>query len=226
MGQKYTKTFRLVQENAVTLKDLTWLTYDGFMKAIEELNIILDDLTSSEGNDFQLLFTVSSTDNSYLWKAFVRIACCKIKKSTNTIETEKMLDLPRFCKVYRNLTKRYRRRNSTEEGTHDDYATKVDFDVNQDLTISLILSSVDAVKAEPVEECCICMERKSDVSLACAHSYCKECIHQWCGEHDSCPICRNKVSSHEEFWEMSEIPTESEMANYVMGFSEASKDTS
>ncbi|CAB3976642.1 Hypothetical predicted protein [Paramuricea clavata] len=61
----------------VAVKDLTWLTYDGLIKAVEELNIILDDLTKSEGNNFQLLFAVSSTDDSYLWKAFVRVTCCK-----------------------------------------------------------------------------------------------------------------------------------------------------
>ena len=39
----------------------------------------LDDLTKSEANDFQLLFAVSTTDNdSYLWKAFVRVSCCKV----------------------------------------------------------------------------------------------------------------------------------------------------
>lgn len=28
-------------------------------------------------------------------------------------------------------------------------------------------------------ECCICMERKPEVSLPCAHSYCLACIEQW-----------------------------------------------
>ena len=49
----------------------------------------------------------------------------------------------------------------------------------QTISQNVFCYSVDAVQTEPVEECCICMERHSDVSLACAHSYCKECIHQW-----------------------------------------------
>ena len=217
MGQQYAKTFKVVQDNAVTLRDLTWLTYDGLIKAVEELNIILDDLTKSEGNDFQLLFAVSSIDDSYLWKAFVRITCCKIKKSTNKIETEKCLDLARFCKVYRELKKRYGKRD--EAGEQND---NVDLD-GESFSISVILSSFDAVQAEPIEECCICMERHSDVSLACTHSYCKECIHQWFDDHNTCPICRRKVEGQNDVWVLANKPTESEMADYVMGFTD--KDT-
>ncbi|CAB3989950.1 RING finger 141, partial [Paramuricea clavata] len=143
-----------------------------------------------------------------------------IKKSTNAIETEKCLDLARFCKVYRELTKRYSKRRSESE--EQNCVTRVDLD-NQDLTISVILSSVDAVQTEPVEECCICMERHSDVSLACAHSYCKECIHQWFDEHNTCPICRKKVQGQDEFWVLADKPTESEMADYVMGFTDEDK---
>ena len=49
----------------------------------------------------------------------------QIKKSTNTIETEKTLDLARFCKVYRDLTKRYRRRTLSEGSSHDDCTTVI-----------------------------------------------------------------------------------------------------
>ena len=46
MGQKYAKTFKIVQDNAATLRDLTWLTYDGLIsklgeKYCEELKIYL-----------------------------------------------------------------------------------------------------------------------------------------------------------------------------------------
>lgn len=28
-------------------------------------------------------------------------------------------------------------------------------------------------------ECCICLERKPEVLLPCAHSYCTQCIEEW-----------------------------------------------
>jgi hypothetical protein len=40
MGQKYAKTFKVVQDNAVTLRDLTWLTYDGLISKLDPFDVI------------------------------------------------------------------------------------------------------------------------------------------------------------------------------------------
>lgn len=29
------------------------------------------------------------------------------------------------------------------------------------------------------QECCICLERKQQITLPCTHSYCQPCIDQW-----------------------------------------------
>jgi hypothetical protein len=53
------------------------------------------------------------------------------------------------------------------------------------LTASMLLEKVDSATgcysgtAEKLNECCICLERKPDVMLPCAHSYCMPCIEQW-----------------------------------------------
>ena len=53
------------------------------------------------------------------------------------------------------------------------------------LTASMLLEKVDNATgcysgtAEKLIECCICLERKPDVMLPCAHSYCMPCIEQW-----------------------------------------------
>ncbi|XP_046852489.1 RING finger protein 141-like [Xenia sp. Carnegie-2017] len=213
MGHRYSTVVKTIQDNALVIRDFTSLSYDGLIKAVEELNIILDDLAKSEKNDFQLLFAVSSDDTSYLWKALVKITCCKINKTTNSIETEKCLDLPRFLRIYRELSKRYAKKSQLvqEDNTSE---------TNDDLTISLILSRVDEIQREVVEECCICMERNSDVSLACAHSYCKECIHLWFDEHNTCPICRETVEGRKELWVLADKPSQIEIADYEMGFSD------
>ena len=75
------------------------------------------------------------------------------------------------------------------------------------LSVSTVFARVDDISPMPNEdECIICMDNRSEVTLPCAHSFCRNCIETWSGEHQSCPTCRNTISENDEFWEITERP--------------------
>ncbi|XP_055610633.1 RING finger protein 141-like [Uranotaenia lowii] len=64
-------------------------------------------------------------------------------------------------------------------------------------------------------ECCICLERKPEVSLPCAHSYCTPCIEQWNIHNKKCPICNEELSSTDDTWILSEMPEAEEISEEI-----------
>ncbi len=62
-----------------------------------------------------------------------------------------------------------------------------------------------------LEECCICLERKPEIILPCAHSYCLPCIEQWNASNKTCPVCRETLCSTEDGWIVSEGPDSEEL---------------
>ena len=66
-----------------------------------------------------------------------------------------------------------------------------------------------------LEECCICLERRPELILPCAHSYCLPCIEQWSVDHSTCPVCRETVSSTDEGWVLGEEPDSMEIATEI-----------
>ncbi|XP_055638054.1 RING finger protein 141-like [Toxorhynchites rutilus septentrionalis] len=64
-------------------------------------------------------------------------------------------------------------------------------------------------------ECCICMERKPEVSLPCAHSYCAPCIEQWNIHQKKCPICDEELTSTDDTWVLSEMPEADEISEEI-----------
>uniref|UniRef100_A0A2M4BT03 RING finger protein 141 n=1 Tax=Anopheles marajoara TaxID=58244 RepID=A0A2M4BT03_9DIPT len=98
-------------------------------------------------------------------------------------------------------------------------------------TTSMLMAQVDAVTATvtgsgqstddaddaPIEqnECCICLERKPEVSLPCAHSYCMPCIEQWNIHQKTCPICDEELATTDDTWVLSEMPEADEVSEEI-----------
>ncbi|CAI5702398.1 hypothetical protein KXD40_005254 [Peronospora effusa] len=53
-------------------------------------------------------------------------------------------------------------------------------------------------------ECQICMDKKKQVALPCAHSFCLNCFQHWSTQSQTCPICRAKFdcSEGDELWQL------------------------
>uniref|UniRef100_A0A182K261 RING finger protein 141 n=1 Tax=Anopheles christyi TaxID=43041 RepID=A0A182K261_9DIPT len=87
-------------------------------------------------------------------------------------------------------------------------------------TASMLMAQVDAIAADPADasdhnECCICLERRPEVSLPCAHSYCMPCIEQWNIHQKTCPICDEALASTDDTWVLSEMPEANEVSEEI-----------
>jgi hypothetical protein len=54
-------------------------------------------------------------------------------------------------------------------------------------------------------ECQICMDKKKQVALPCAHSFCLNCFQHWSTQSQTCPICRAQFNCSEgdELWQLT-----------------------
>ncbi|XP_035919449.1 RING finger protein 141-like [Anopheles stephensi] len=87
-------------------------------------------------------------------------------------------------------------------------------------TASMLMAQVDTIADGPPagehgDECCICLERKPEVSLPCAHSYCMPCIEQWNIHQKTCPICDEVLASTDDTWVLSEMPEANEVSEEI-----------
>ncbi|XP_054261140.1 RING finger protein 141-like [Macrosteles quadrilineatus] len=188
------------------LSEVATLTYEEFLEYIKELNELCQKWTDSEGK--QLVFAVKEgSDSTVLWKGIVRIACAKVDPTTSKVETYRLMNLNQFLKVYKSIS-------SQCAAAADQQAGSSSADVKQ-LTTSAVLRHVAATNdADSTTECCICLERRPDMLLPCAHAYCRPCIEQWSVNHQTCPICR-EVASNEDAWVMSEAPNSLEVSEEI-----------
>ena len=156
-----------------------------------------------------MVFAVKKgTDTTPLWKGTVRIACCKVDSETSEVESYRLLTLKQFLAIFKSLQTQTaalqaeETPDSSEAGSPDEEdLVKVEAVRNKTkphpLTVAKFSASVFLEEAlqegSSLDECCVCLERRPDIILPCAHSYCLKCIEQWNVNHKTCPVCRETV---------------------------------
>ncbi|CAH1786273.1 unnamed protein product [Owenia fusiformis] len=200
------------------LRQIAIISHEHFLSIVKGLNDLTTAFTDNNGK--QLHFQVKKdTDSTIFWKGTVRIRCIKINTVTKMRESSRLLNLKQFLRLYREIMSQA---TTYSIGLQGQGASQ------PDLCASMILTEVDCAPTVD-SECPICMEHKADVVLSCTHSYCEQCISQWSADHENCPICRAKVTTNDESWELTEKPDASEISEmtpevkgYLIGLADKS----
>jgi len=221
IGCTVSSTFGQIQGQFIrqtrSYKAIAGLSYDELQDYIKELNSISGQFLDSNGK--QLVFAVKKgSDVTPFWKGTVRIACVKVDSSTSNVDSYRLLTLKQFLAVFRSLQAQAgalhkkgepeaeEETEGQEQGALQDIPT-LKKEAQTDVKFSASMFMNDALdNAASLEECCVCLERKPDVILPCAHSYCLPCIEQWNVNHKTCPVCRDTLESTEDGWVISEGP--------------------
>ena len=180
-----------------SVQRLAAITHGELLTHIKVLNEIsrryLDD------NGKRLIFAVKKgTDDSILWKATVRICCSKVDAESKAVDSLRTVSLNEFLTVFHRL------KNQADA----DVANWAEF--QHSFAEKKILTS-----SSPEVECIICLERKPELILPCAHSYCTPCIEQWNVNHKTCPVCREKLDTTDEGWVVPDQPDGDQIATEI-----------
>ncbi|KAH7986894.1 hypothetical protein HPB52_024648 [Rhipicephalus sanguineus] len=169
--------------------EITTLTFERLMAKVKELNDICQCLTDTKNR--HLVFEVCGTSETpVLWKSEVRILCRKVGAGDGEA---RLLTLRQFLHTYHTIKA---------------YCSAAASSGTANMCASTLFSGVLGTE---LEECCICMEHRPEVTLPCTHSYCLHCIEQWNVSNTTCPLCREEFESTKETWVISEAPESSEV---------------
>ncbi|XP_070972107.1 RING finger protein 141-like [Oncorhynchus clarkii lewisi] len=202
-----------LMKHARLVTDSGYLNYEEFLGRVAELNDMTAKLAA--GQQKHLIFEVQTgSDASALWKVAVRIVCTKINKENGMVEASRIMNLYQFIQLYRDITSQAAEVLSAE-GARLPFGNLPSGDSCQ---ASMWMGRVKQLTDE--EECCICMDGKSDLILPCAHSFCQKCIDKWSGQSRNCPICRLQVTAANESWVMPDAPTEEDISGYILNLAD------
>jgi len=210
-------------------KQIANVSYDDFLHNVSELNEISGHFLDSNGK--RLVFAVKKgTDTTAVWKGTVRVACVKVDSESKSVDSLRLLNLKQFLAVHRSIQAQTSALSCDQDpdNSSDTSAPSSSSSPPQEVVAatkrahplalpafshSMILD--EALEGTSLDECCVCLERKPDTILPCAHSYCTPCIHQWNVNHKTCPVCREKLDSTDDGWVISDGPDSLDIATEI-----------
>ncbi|XP_034250622.1 RING finger protein 141-like [Thrips palmi] len=219
---------------ARSITEIANLSYAEFQQQLGDLNKLSKHCMDADGKI--MVFAVKKgSDSTILWRGTVKIACIKIDMSTNKIDTYRLLTLAQFLKVFRSIQSQFAAaQQSSNRGSRsasmDESDTSSSSTSSSKANSSQAFTTTDAITLleqrvqeaasgildiDKLTECCICLDRKPEVMLPCAHSYCLVCFEQWNVKHKTCPICREALDSSDETWVISDFPAENEISEDI-----------
>ncbi|XP_071956771.1 RING finger protein 141-like [Antedon mediterranea] len=211
-----------VQSQAISLHQVATLKYEDFVDAVDNLNKVTSDVSDSSGKG--LVFAIKChSDDTVLWKKTVRINCFKVDLTSGQILSTRELSLRQFITVFESIPQQIQaikdEQNMMIQSTSShEPQIPADSSPPPELCVSTLFLNIDQISKEADDnECCICLDNRSEVILSCTHSYCQKCIDQWKRKHSTCPLCRDETGGVEDVWVMSNKPDDKEVANYVVG---------
>ncbi|CAB4055983.1 unnamed protein product [Lepeophtheirus salmonis] len=161
-----------------SIKQIASIDYQEFLSAVKDLNDISCQFLDANGK--QLIFAVKKgTDSTVFWKATVKVACVKVDSTSKEVDSYKPLNLREFLQVYNSLVHTAAAVDKSKAVSSLPASPKALF------SASLLKVEEEESAATSLEECCICLERKPEIILPCAHSYCVPCIEKMeCGSQN------------------------------------------
>ncbi|XP_060570922.1 RING finger protein 141-like isoform X1 [Ruditapes philippinarum] len=194
-----------LKQHSEILRRIAKLSYKEFKDSVTELNQVTSSFTDQHGKQLQFN-VVSGSDDTILWKGTVKVECKKVLPRTNKECSVRYLSLRQYIMVYKEITEQV---SNLQPASPGGSAARID------ICASMILDEAEHKSLELEEECCICMTNEAKTILPCAHKFCENCCREWMDTHRTCPICREKVSSTADTWELTDPPDSTEYATEV-----------